>query len=740
MAAANTAWGIDIGQSALKAIQVRRTDEQVLVESFEVIEHSSVLSQPDVDADIIIHQTLDELLRRVDLSDASVSVSVLGQSAFTRFVPLPPVEPKKIPEIVRFEAEQQIPFPIDEVIWRYQTFQDPDSPQVEVGIFAMKQADVGEMLAHFTQAGLDIDIVQMAPLSLYNFMAHDHQIAPEGATLLADVGADKTHLVVADGARIWTRTIQIGGNNFTEALVKSFKLSFPKAEKLKRTAAASKYAREIFRVMRPVFADLVQEIQRSIGYYTSLHREARFKQLVGMGNGFRLPGMHKYLEQNLNMPVARIEQFQNVTSNQEHLNEHVLSLGVAYGLALQALDLAPVQTNLLPEEIVRKRLWGKKKPWFAFAAAAVVLAVGLYTFRAYNDLASFDSPAARRAFNDAKSIESRLQNYRSQSRQIATSVDAEKQHIRNNLSLRAYSTIWPAINSHISNALLQTMVPEKDRQILQAFETASPEQKRSLVKQIRSDQTRLELIGRLGDGAAPGTDGKSLRQTLLEQLAQKSRNNRGILILQQLASQYQYDIRPIEEKTDTSSGGPGGAGGFGGPQPGRPPGRKTGPEGEPKPGFLLELTLRTPLAEGLAVQKRGELAQTLKRNLNEDPNLEVLGDVSAEPLEQDGTGARRTPTARRRPTAPGPGMMDPGIGMEAPRAARTAGAPTGTDSAEPAIDPQWQDPLFDNESMQNDVTFRLTIRLAVVDDGLDLPGESDEQASTNQPRPGRSMP
>ena len=74
---------------------------------------------------------------------------------------------------------------------------------------------------------------------------------------------------------MWTRTIQIGGNNFTEALVRAFKLSFPKAEQHKRTAASSKYARQIFQAMRPVFADLVQEIQRCIGFYTSLHRETR---------------------------------------------------------------------------------------------------------------------------------------------------------------------------------------------------------------------------------------------------------------------------------------------------------------------------------------------------------------------------------------------------------------------------------------------------------------------------------
>jgi len=227
MAASNMAWGIDIGQSALKAVKVRKEEGGALiVDAVEVIDHPKLLSQEDADARMLVQSSLEQFLARADVAGTPVAVSVLGKSSFTRFVKLPPVEKKKIPDIVRFEAEQQIPFPIDEVTWGYQTFEDPDSPEVEVGIFAMKRLDVMEMLSYFTTVGMDVDIVQMPPLALYNYMMHDGQIALDGATLLADVGSDKTHLVVADGPRIWTRTVQIGGDNFTRALVKSFKLSF----------------------------------------------------------------------------------------------------------------------------------------------------------------------------------------------------------------------------------------------------------------------------------------------------------------------------------------------------------------------------------------------------------------------------------------------------------------------------------------------------------------------------------
>ena len=95
----------------------------------------------------------------------------------------------------------------------------------------MKRSDINASLEHFSDVSLEVDVVQMEPLALYNFLVYDEQVATDGATLLVDVGTDKTDLVVSDGARIWTRTIQIGGNSFTNALVRAFKLSFKKAEK-----------------------------------------------------------------------------------------------------------------------------------------------------------------------------------------------------------------------------------------------------------------------------------------------------------------------------------------------------------------------------------------------------------------------------------------------------------------------------------------------------------------------------
>src|SRR6202042_2076764 len=238
------AWGIDIGNRALKAVKLIHGAEGLQVDDFEVIEHETVLSAAGDNRESLIQSALANFVQRhPGVEKGQVGIGVSGQQSFARFIKLPPVEPKKIPEIVRFEAIQQIPFPLDDVDWSYQLFQNADSPDVEVGIFAMRRELINQQMRFFTEADLNVQVVQMNPLAVYNAMYYDSQI--KGTTMIVDLGAENTDLIIAEGETIWLRSIPIGGNNFTEALTKSFKVNFAKAEDLKRNASTSKYGRQI---------------------------------------------------------------------------------------------------------------------------------------------------------------------------------------------------------------------------------------------------------------------------------------------------------------------------------------------------------------------------------------------------------------------------------------------------------------------------------------------------------------
>ena len=401
MATTQSVWGIDLGRSSLKAIKLRPgTDGNVELVAQDLIEHAQVLTQPDADRGQLISTALEKFLSRNDVSKDFVIVSVPGQQTLARFTKLPPVEPKRIPDIVRYEADQQIPFDMDEVIWDYQTFQEEGAPDLEVGIFAMKRELIREHLLHFEQASIEPMAVQPGPLAVYNAAHFDGMLADE-TTILLDIGAENTDLIIATKDSFWTRTVPIGGNSFTEALVNSFKLTFAKAENLKRTVATSKYARQVFQAMRPVFADLVQELQRSVGFYSSTHRDAKVEKVVCMGAACKLPGLQKYLQQNTGMPVMIPDAFNKAVPaaniNLAELKENAVAFGTAYGLAVQGLDLAPVSCNLLPVELAKQLVWRRKRPAFAATAACIFLAGSFIWFRQTTDMRALAAGAATSA-------------------------------------------------------------------------------------------------------------------------------------------------------------------------------------------------------------------------------------------------------------------------------------------------------------------------------------------------------
>src|SRR5215210_9558521 len=143
-------WGIDIGQCALKALRLEVIDGQPTATAFDYIEHPKILSQPDADPDALTREALEKFLSRNPIGKDEVAVSVAGQSGLARFVKLPPVEEKKIGDIVKFEAKQQIPFPLDEVVWDFQKLSSGsvtgDFVETEIGLFAMKRDMVNRAL------------------------------------------------------------------------------------------------------------------------------------------------------------------------------------------------------------------------------------------------------------------------------------------------------------------------------------------------------------------------------------------------------------------------------------------------------------------------------------------------------------------------------------------------------------------------------------------------------------------
>ncbi len=419
MAKIQAVWAIDIGQAALKAIKLipGETPEQVTAEAFDFIEYPKILSQPDADPDELVREALATFTDRNETKGCKIAIAVPGQSGLVKFIKLPPVEKKRIPDIVKFEAKQQIPFALDEVVWAYQQIGDDDEvneeefTMAEVGLFAMKRDQINRAILPFAVAGVEVDVVQMSPIALYNFIAFD-QLKGGGSkdsVVLLDIGADNTDLIITDGTRIWQRNVPLGGNHFTRALTKELKLTFAKAEHLKRNATKAADPRSIFTAMRGVFNDFASEINRSIGFYSSINRTAKIRKVIGMGNGFKLPGLQKFLQQNLTHEVSRLEGFDKMAGDEvksaPQFQDNLASFAVAYGLGVQGLSRGALSTNLLPPEIERVRLVRAKKPWALAASALILLALTfLFAFGDVRVLATVSSPDFKTAVTGAKAV------------------------------------------------------------------------------------------------------------------------------------------------------------------------------------------------------------------------------------------------------------------------------------------------------------------------------------------------
>lgn len=383
--AARTVWAIDVGHSSLRAVKARRLADRVQVLSLEVVEYRQSLVSPGVDRDVQIQQAVHTFVARNDLRGCDVAVVVPAPSALVRFIQLPPVDRSAIPDIVQYEARQQIPFALGEVCWDHAAIDRGFIPgeEVEVGIFALRRGVAFALLNCLRVGGVDPAVLQIPPVALFNFINFER--APgRDAVLVMDMGVENTHLLCMSGDTLWIRSLPIAGNTFTQAVQEALDISYEEAEQEKRNARKSPRAKEIAEAIRQPMSRLIEEVQRSLGYFRSLHPETRVTSMLALGEGFKLPGLAHYLQEAAGLEIHGLSSLENFDLSQarnlKHFKQYAASFPVALGMAAQALGIrGTLDTTLLPPEVLRQRLLAHKKP-YAAAAAAVVLGLVVALF------------------------------------------------------------------------------------------------------------------------------------------------------------------------------------------------------------------------------------------------------------------------------------------------------------------------------------------------------------------------
>src|SRR5881296_580894 len=184
------------------------------------------------DAHAALHETtlaLREMMREMNIHGASVNYAVPAQSVFARFVKLPALEVEKIDKIISFEAQQNVPFPLDQVVWDYQLVGGGMGEQIQVVIVAIKRDLLDEINNAVEEIGLRTSIIDVASMCLYNAFCYNYTDL-NGCSLLVDIGARTTNVLFIEPGRIFLRSVPLGGSAITAAIAREFGESFAAAE------------------------------------------------------------------------------------------------------------------------------------------------------------------------------------------------------------------------------------------------------------------------------------------------------------------------------------------------------------------------------------------------------------------------------------------------------------------------------------------------------------------------------
>jgi type IV pilus assembly protein PilM len=339
--------------------------------------------------DLQIAAALREMMDEMRIGHGSVNYAIPAQSAFVRFVKLPLVDEEKIERIIGFEAQQNVPFPIDEVVWDYQLVGGGPDQQVEVVIVAVKTDYLEGINAAVEESGLRANKIEVATMSLYNAFKYNYSGTP-GCSLLVNIGARTTNVLFVEPGRVFSRSVPIGGSSITAAIAKEFGESFAEAESRKRrdgfVSLGGAYAEpadpdvaRVSKIVRATMTRLHAELMRSISHYRAQQQGSRPDRIFLSGFAASMPYMREFFHEKLQLPIEFFNPLQNVAvSESAHVQEVTRSahlLGELVGLALRSVTTCPMELNLFPPGVVRRKELEKRRPFFIAAAACFLLAL-----------------------------------------------------------------------------------------------------------------------------------------------------------------------------------------------------------------------------------------------------------------------------------------------------------------------------------------------------------------------------
>ena len=394
MAAPTRIYTLNLGTQTISLAEFQRNADGGL--TLARIKHSEILGDPGVDASRTAQTKLQvqQLAAGLGLKNQKVNYAIASHVIFTRPVTLPSVgEASQVEQIVQFEAQQNVPYPIDEVVWDWQLLDAGDGSQIEVILAAVK-ADLLDEINDAVQSGGVVPVtVDIAPMALYNALRYNYSDA-DGCTILVDIGSRTTNLLFSEPGKIFPRRLNIGGSSITTAIAKDFNVPFSDAEVRKVqdgfVSLGGTYAEHddaeiarISKIIRNQMTRLHQEIARTITFYRSEHNGSQPVRVLLAGGTATLPYIREFFQEKFpGMEVDYFNPLRNVSVasslDPEELGRIAHTLGELVGLALRSSGGCPMELNLRPASVEKAEKQAAQRPYIIAAGLCALAAIAAW--------------------------------------------------------------------------------------------------------------------------------------------------------------------------------------------------------------------------------------------------------------------------------------------------------------------------------------------------------------------------
>lgn len=330
--------GIDVGSNAVRVVQLKKGFNKPVLAAYGSAQIPANLAQSDSKLDIQkVADIIKKLIRSSHISTKNVATALPGSAVFTTVIKLPPMTPGELAQAVKYQAEQNIPLKIDEVKIDWQVVREnPTTKELAVMIVAAPKTKVDKVMQLFEMADLDVTYLETSSIAISRSLSTPQ----DPLIMILDFGGSSTELsVVENGIVSHVRSLPIGGFALTRVLAQNLGLDQAQAEQFKRKFGLSqdKLEGQVSKTMKPIIANITDEIQRSIKYYQDQYG-GNVQKLILTGGSSQLLELVSYLKSLLGIEVVYGNAWNNVSYQPgvaENLSQCPLEFACAVGLALR---------------------------------------------------------------------------------------------------------------------------------------------------------------------------------------------------------------------------------------------------------------------------------------------------------------------------------------------------------------------------------------------------------------------